>query len=281
MWTNIVIILILMIIIVFIIYHKTKNNSNRNNIYNFVLTGLVLFLTVVLVAQTDYIQQLTSNDVPNFPTEEYRIDILGTNNYIDSGFGNYIIYDVDYVIKYSKMKPPKTFNFSISLPTKVEGFIIVEDSRGFKIDYLADSQNDTVEIINENKINPLLLHVVYVSEKQINPKFLTFGVPLPDINNNSISNNSFYVKIKNTGGYDIRTLRLHSNLTEWMNIYLIQLDSSSWIEQPIMIYDNGLPVEQKIVNGDGNISWYINSINSGEHKVYYFKKINEYTHDQS
>lgn len=282
MWNIIIFGFILVIILGVVIYYITKKKSNDNAIFNCILTiltGFIFLLTIVLVWQTNYIQDLTSNDVPNYPTKEHTKEITKTYSYIETRFGNYIIYEVDYLIKYSKMKPPESYNVSILLPTKVDGFIFVEELRGFKIDLLYDAPNDTVEIINLNNTNPLTLSVAYVSENHIDPELLTTEEPLPDIKNNSISNNSFFVKIKNSGGYDIKTLRHHSNVTKWINDYLRQLDSSSWIDQPIMIYENGLPVAQTIINDKGIIAWDITSMNSGEQKIYYFKKIKEHTYN--
>ena len=273
-------IFIILLILGMVLCYITKKNSNKNEKYNCILTiltGAILFLTIVLVQQTNYIQDLTSNDVPNYPTEEHTKEIIKTYSYLDNRFGNYIIYEVDYLVKYSKMKPPDSYNFSIFLSTKVDGFILVEELRGFKIDKWYDAPNDTVEIINLNNTNPLTLRVSYVSENHIDPELLINEKPLPDIKNNSISNNSFFVKIKNTDGYDIKTLRLHSNVTKWINDYLRQLDGSSWIDQPIMIYENGLPVEETRINDKGIVAWEITSMNTGEQKIYYFKKINENT----
>lgn len=281
MWNIIIFGFILVIILGVAIYYITKKKSNDNAIFNCILTiltGFIFLLTIVLVWQTNYIQELTSNDVPNYPIEEHTKEITKTYSYIDTRFDNYIIYEVDYLIKYSKMKPPDSYDFSIFLPTKVDGFIPVKERRGFKIEWY-DAPNDTVKIININNTNPLTLRVSYVSKNSYNPGKLITEEPLPDIKNNSISNNSFFVKIKNTGGYDIKTLRHHSNVTKWINVYLRQLDSSSWIDQPIMIYENGLPVAQTIINDKGIVAWDITSMNSGEQKIYYFKKIKEHTYN--
>jgi hypothetical protein len=273
MWTCTIIALILLVIVRLIIFFKNKNNNKSFDIF-------LLILTIVLVAQTEYVYELTLNDVPNFPTKKYSTDIVRTYGYIDSRFSNNLIYEVDYLVKYSKMNPPKSYNVSIFLPIEADGFISVEESRGFELDYWVDAQNDRVEIINENEINPLLLHFVYVSEKNIDHKRLIIDVPLPDFNNDLVSNDSFFVKIKNIGKYDIQTLNHCSNVNGWINSYLIQLDNFSWVDQPIMIYDNDLPIRETIIDNEGNISWEINSLNSGEHKVYYFKKIDESTRKQ-
>ena len=141
-----------------------------------------------------------------------------------------------------------------------------------------DAPNDTVKIINVNKTNPLLLHIVYVSEEQFHPNHLIYEEPLPDIKNNSIATNSFYIKIRNIGEYDIKTLKIQSNVTRWVDVSLIQLNNLSWTNQPIIIFDCGLPVTQTIINSSGVVTWEINSIKSGEQKVYYFKQIEEFTH---
>ena len=238
-----------------------------------------IILAIVAIILTFHIIALTSNDVPNFPTTEYRIDTINTYSYIDGGHANNTIYDVEYSIKYSKMSPPNSYNFSIPVPENYGGIALLEESRGLKIkgNYF---KNNTIEIENENLFNPFLLHVVYVSKENHDIRELITDKPLPDIENNSILYDSFFVKIENIGGHDIKTVILNSNVTNWINVDLIQLDSTSWINQPIMIYDNGFPVMQTKINGRGIITWKISSINSGEQKIYHFKKIDEYTSKQ-
>ena len=232
--------------------------------------------TIIL---TFYIIALTLNDVPNFPTTEYRIDAINTYGYIDSTFTNNTLYDVEYVVKYSKLLPPNSYNFSIPVPENYGGIALLEESRGLEIKG-NDFKNNTIEIENENIFNPFLLHVVYVSKENHDLRELITAKPLPDIENNSLSYDSFSVKIENVGGHDIKAVTLNSNVTNWINVDLIQLNSSSWINQPIMIYDNGFPVTQTKIDGRGLITWKISSINSGEHKVYHFKKIDRYTSKQ-
>lgn len=280
MWWEIIIGLIITILFGVKIYNISKKNSDNNAIFNCILTiltGAILILTIVLVWQTNYIQELTSNDIPNYPTEEHTKEITKTYSYIDTRFGNYIIYEVDYLIKYSKMKPPKSYNFSILLPTKVDGFIFVEELRGYKIDRWDEAKNDTTDIININNTNPLTLRVSYVSENYFNPKTLINEELIPNIENNYISNNSFFIKVKNTNRYDIKTLRLNSNVTRLISMYLEQMNSSSWIGQPIMIYENGLPVGERIVDEEGIVTFDITSMKSGEQKTYFFKQIKKDT----
>lgn len=238
-----------------------------------------IILAIVTIILTFHIISLTSNDVPNFPTTKYRIDTVNTYSYIDGRHANNTIYDVEYLIKYSKVRPPKSYDFSIPVPENYGGIALLEESRGLEIkgNYF---KNNKIEIENENLLNPLLLHVVYVSKENHDIRELITDKPLPDIENNSILYDSFFVKIENIGGHDIKTVTLNSNVTNWINVDLIQLDSSSWINQPIMIYDNGFPVIQTKIDGRGIITWEISSINSGEQKVYYFKKIDEYTSKQ-
>ena len=55
------------------------------------------------------------------------------------------------------------------------------------------------------------------------------------------------------------------------------MNYSSWIEQPIMIYENGLPVGERIVDEEGIATFDITSMKSGEQKTYFFKQIKKYT----
>lgn len=240
---------------------------------------LTIFLAIITIFLTGYVIALTLNDVPNYPMTEYRIDTINTYSYIDGGYANNTIHDVEYLIKYSKIRPPKSYDFSIPVPENYGGIALLEESRGLEIKG-GDFKNNTIEIENENLFNPLLLHVVYVSKENHDIRELITDKPLPDIENNSLLYDSFFVKIENIGGHDIKTVILNSNVTNWINVDLIQLDSTSWINQPIMIYDNGFPVMQTKINGGGIITWKISSINSGEQKIYHFKKIDEYTSKQ-
>ena len=215
-------------------------------------------------------------DFQNYPIQGFETIPTETDSYIDSRYGNYIIYEEDYTIKYSKAIPPESYNISISSLHKVQGFITDKedyDESGKKIVKWYDAPNNTVEIKNINEINPFLFHVTYVSEENVIPNLLVADEPLPHIQNNSIVLDSFFVHIVNTGMHDIKKLKLNSNVTNWIDIDLIQLKNESWTNQPVMIYDEGLPVLQTMINDTGIIAWEITSLNSGEQNIYYFKKI--------
>ena len=218
----------------------------------------------------------TIYDVQNYPFQGSEKIPTKTYSYIDTRYGNSIIFEEDYTIKYSKAIPPKSYNISIFLPHTVQGFINnIEDydESGEKIVKWYNAPNDTVEIKNINGINPYLFHVVYVSEENFKPDLLVTDKLLPDFQNNSLMLDSFFVKIENTCMHDINKLKLHSNVSKWIDLHLIQLKNESWTDQPVMIYDEGLPVEQTMINDTGIMQWEITSLNSGEQKIYHIKKI--------
>ena len=82
------------------------------------------------------------------------------------------------------------------------------------------------------------------------------------------------MKIENTKFHHIKTFKLHSNVTQWINNNLTYLKNLSWANQTILIYDGYLPVEKTIIDDNGMMEWEINSINPGENKVYSFKILN-------
>ena len=226
------------IILFLVVYYLAKKNNDQNAIHNsisVVLTLLSLGIAFTIAVYTIY-------DVQNYPIKGFETIPTQTYSYIDTRYDNYIIYEEDYTIKYSKAIPPESYNISISLLHKVQGFITDKedyDESGKKIVKWYDAPNNTVEIKNINEINPFLFHVTYVSEESFNPNFLVTDKPLPDFQNNSIMLGSFFVKIENTGIHDIKKLKLHSNVTNWIDIHLIQLKNESWTNQPVMIYDEG------------------------------------------
>ena len=260
------------IILFLVVYYLAKKNNDQNAIHNSIsvlLTLLSLGIALTLAVYTIY-------DVQNYPIQGFETIPTITYSYIDTRYGNSIIYEEDYTIKYSKAIPPESYNISISLLHKVQGFITDKedyDESGKKIVKWYDAPNNTVEIKNINEINPFLFHVTYVSEENYIPNLLVADEPLPHIQNNSIVFDSFFVNIENTGMHDIKKLKLNSNVTNWIDIDLIQLKNESWTNQPVMIYDEGLPVLQTMINDTGIIAWEITSLNSGEQKIYHFKKI--------
>ncbi|VVB94440.1 Uncharacterised protein [uncultured archaeon] len=172
---------------------------------------------------------LVISDIPNYPlwfTEEIPTK---TYSYIDTDYGNYLSYEIDYIVKYRKWSQflhqvnisilPPEYDISISLPIKVDGYKDVSEAMGRKIDIWADAPNDTIKIKNINKVNPLLLRISFVSEESIDPEMIVIETPLPEIQNNSIMLDSFFVKIKNSGGHDIKSLRHRSNVTKWIDVY--------------------------------------------------------------
>ena len=260
------------IILFLVVYYLAKKNNDQSAFHNSITLVLALLSLVIALILAVY----TICDVQNYPIQGIEKIPTKTDSYIDTRFGNYTIYEEDYTIKYSKAIPPESYNFSLFLPHTVQGFITDEenyDKRGEKIVKWYDAPNDTVEIKNINEINPFLFHVTYVSEEDFNPDFLITAEPLPDFQNNSIMLGSFFVKIENTGIHDIKKLKLHSNVTNWIDIHLIQLKNESWTNQPVMIYDEGLPVLQTMINDEGILAWEITSLDLGEQKIYYFKKI--------
>ncbi|MCD4806783.1 MAG: hypothetical protein K8R13_04310 [Methanococcoides sp.] len=238
----------------------------------------MLFLALVTAVITDENKELIKYDVPNYPNQ--GIDITPTNTYIyiDTSYGNYLIYDIDYVIKYSKRYPPDTYDISLYVPTEVMGFNSINAENSAEVVSFVDSKNRSLDITNEYRLNPFLLNIIYTSGIEINPELLVTIIPLPSLNNNSIEKDAFYVNVKNTRAIDIKQLRLHSNLTKLIDIYLVQLENESWVNQPILISENGVPVGEKMVDDAGIITWTVTSLDSNEQKTYYFKKMNEYTY---
>lgn len=263
------IIVIITIICFFAIYSKTKDLLNS---FLIAFTFAILVLTLYNIVQTDKIKDLTYNDIPNYPFQGYEIIPNNIHSYIDTRQSNSVIYEIDYTIRYSKLNPPESYDFTIILPMDTMEFIHFRDSRGMLINYTYNLQNKAIHIKNEDETNPLLLHVIYASEEYIFSDYFIKEVPLPDIEKNA--DKSFYVKIENTKFYHIKTFKLQSNVTQWINNNLTYLNNVSWANQTILIYDGNLPVEKTIVDDNGMMNWEINSINPGENKVYYFKIIN-------
>lgn len=235
--------------------------------------GAMLLLTLFLFILSVY-------DIPNYPWSGYKVTPTKTYSYIDDPW---IIYETDYTIKYSKFtysKPyskffgPQSYIFSIKLPKSTSGYRAVMDTnepRDLKIKW-ADAPNGTAIISNTDKINPRLVRIIYLSEKEIDRKRL-FEKPLLDIQNDSIMLDSFYLKVENRYDHDIKTLNYESNVTDLINLHLPELKNTSWTDQRVMIYDRGLPVDDGEIDGKGNVTWTINSIKSKEQKIYYFKKV--------
>lgn len=267
---NIGLIIIAIILAFLVVLYLTKNIIDSISISSNIA---IILLTIVIVSQTSFIQELTYYDVPNYPYQGYEIITTETVNYIDTREGNSVIYEVDYLVKYSKLNPPKSYDVPISLPIDTMKFISVKESRGIEIDSTLDSQNNKLYIQNEDCTNPLLLQIIYESENYIYPKSLVNEMPLPYIKNNSIVENSFFVQIENNKFYHIRNLELQSNVTEWINDNLTYLKNISWTNQTILIYDEDLPIKKTIIGDNGIVDWEINLLNPGEHKTYYFKKI--------
>lgn len=263
------IILIIIIICFLITYSKTEDILNS---FLIALTFAILVLTLYNIVQTDKIEDLTSNDIPNYPFQGYEIIPQNIDNYIDTRQSNSVIYEIDYTIRYSKLNPPESYDFTMTLPMETMEFIHIRDSRGMLINYTYNQQNKAIHIKNEDKTNPLLVYVIYASEEYIFSDYFIKEVPLPDIEKNT--DKSFYVKIENTKFYHIKTFKLQSNVTQWINNNLTYLKNVSWANQTILIYDGYLPVEKTIVDDNGMMEWEINSINPGENKVYYFKILN-------
>ena len=260
----------IIIIFTFLIIHsKTKDFFKSISIS---LTIAILLLAIFNIVQTNFIKDLTYNDIPNYPFQGYEIIPLNTDNYIDTRHSNSVIYEIDYVIKYSKLNPPKSYDFTIILPVDTMKLIHIRDSRGMLINYEYDRQNKIINIENKDKTNPLLLHIIYASEEYIFSDSFIKEIPLPNIEKNA--DNSFFVKIENTEFYYIKTFKLNSNVTQWINNNLTYLENVSWTNKTILIYDSDLPVEETYIDNNGMMEWEINSINPCEQKVYFFKILN-------
>jgi hypothetical protein len=219
---------------------------------------------------------LSFYDIPNYPLRGYRAIPTETYSYIDTSFDNHIIYETDYTVKHSKLSEPRFHNFSIYVPPKsTSGFIgdrDDEEQRGFRVKSV-DASTGMVRIKNIYEINPILLSIKYTSEKEIVPEHLVHRMPLLDIQNDSIMLDSFYLKVENVCDHDIKTLRLNSNVTRWIDRNLPELKNTSWTDQRVMIYDRGLPVYDSTIDARGIIIWNVNSIEPKEQKIYYFKKV--------
>ena len=247
---------------------KFNTSSTRLTIAILIISFVMLVLTAVLALQSAY-------DMPNYPWRGYKVIPTETYSYIDTKWGDHVIYETDYTIKYSKLLPPRSYGFSIKLPTIASGFIEVMnviEPRDMPIEW-ADASNGTVRIENVDKINPILLRIEYTSGEKIDPDYLVHQMPLLDIQNDSIMLDSFYLKVENVCGHDIKTLRLNSNVTRWIDRNLPELKNTSWTDQRVMIYDRGLPVDDSRIDERGIIIWDVNSIEPHGQKIYYFKKV--------
>ena len=248
---------------------NTSELKKFNTSYKWVIPIVMLALTFVLLI-------MSVCDIPNYPSSGYRAIPTETYSYIDTSFGDHTIYETDYTVKHSKLFLPIFHNFSIYLPPKsTSGFIIDRDAneqRGFKI-ISVDAPTGMVRIENIYEINPILLSIKYTSGKEIVPEALVYQEALLDIQNDSIMLDSFYLKVENRCNYDIKTLRLNSNVTDLINLRLTELKDTSWINQRVMIYDRGLPVDDSTIDARGVITWNVNSIEPHEQKIYYFKKV--------
>jgi hypothetical protein len=263
--------IIIIIIIAYVIAHHLSKNIIDSILAS--LTVAIVLLTIVLVWQTNFIQELTYYDVPNYPYQGYEIITTETVNYIDTREGNSVIYEVDYLVKYSKLNPPKSYDVLIFLPMDTMKFIYVEESRGIEINSVRDRQNNTIIVQNKDYANPFLLHIIYASENAIYPKYIIKEIPMPYVKNNSVVNDSFFVRIENNDVYFIQNLEIHSNVTKWINDNLTYLKNVSWTNQTILIYDEDLPIKKTIIDDNGIVNWEINLLNPGEQKTYYFRKI--------
>lgn len=247
---------------------KFNTSSTRLTIAILIISFVMLVLTAVLALQSAY-------DMPNYPWRGYKVIPTETYSYIDTKWGDNVIYETDYTIKYSKWLPPRSYGFSIKLPIIASGFIEVMnviEPRDMPIEW-ADASNGTVRIENVDKINPILLRIEYTSGEKIDPDYLVHQMPLLDIQNDSIMLDSFYLKVENMCGHDIKTLRLNSNVTRWVDRNLPELKNTSWTDQRVMIYDRGLPVDDSRIDERGIVIWNVDSIKPHEQKVYYFKKV--------
>ena len=263
--------IIIIIILAYVIAHYLSKNIFDSILAS--LTVAIVLLTIILVWQTNFIQELTYYDVPNYPYQEYEIITTETVNYIDTRKGNSVIYEVDYLVKYSKLNPPKSYDVSIFLPMDTMKFISVKESRGIEINSVRDIQNNTLIVQNEDYANPFLLHIIYASENLIQPNYIIEEIPLPHVINYSAADDSFFVRIENNGRYFIQHFEVYSNITEWINDNLTYLKNVSWTNQTILIYDEDLPIKKTIIDNNGIVNWEISSLNPGEQKTYYFRKI--------
>jgi len=247
---------------------KFNTSSTRLTIAILIISFVMLVLTAVLALQSAY-------DMPNYPCRGYKVIPTETYSYIDTKWGDHIIYETEYTIKYSKLFPPISHGFSIKLPITASGFIEVMnviEPRDMPIER-ADAPNGTVRIENIDKINPILLRIEYMSGEKIDPEYLVHQMPLLNIQNDSIMSDSFYLKVENVCDHDIKTLRLNSNVTRWIDRNLPELKNTSWTDQRVMIYDRDLSVYDSTIDARGIIIWDVNSIEPKEQKIYYFKKV--------
>ncbi len=106
-------------------------------------------LNIIMLFLTTFAVFLVFFDIPNYPFWATDKIPTRTYSYIDTGYGNYVSYEVDYTIKYRKWNLsifPLDYDISISLPKKVNGYKdFKEEVMGRKIDIRFDAPNDTIK----------------------------------------------------------------------------------------------------------------------------------------
>ena len=231
------------------------------------MTKYLLWFTVVLTVFTIVLVGMAYFDIPEYPLYGERVTPTNSQNYID--YGNQLVHKTEYSIKKSKFLPSSAIEISdgivIELPTDVQGFESIYDTRGYSIKSYVDSSKGTVNITNVEGINPVLLDITYIERKVPTPGIVVMR-PI-----NPSSNESFYLFVR-TAQYDIKYATVNYNLVENANLCFNTTTYDSWKNQSIVIYENGIPFANPKVNSSGSVNIDIYSLKDGEYKSYLIKK---------
>lgn len=228
------------------------------------LTRRLYWLTIAIAIFTIVLIGLAVYEIPDYPIWGQSVTPISSQTYIDRGTD--LVHDAEYLIQISNFKP--AYDIKLELLTDVKGFYNIYDSRGYKFKNYVNSSNRTVLIYNDDKINPILLHIIYV-ERILKPEqpSIVFR-PLPPN-----SNDSFYLFIRNTD-YDIKYARKTYELTDDANLFFHTTMYDSWKNQSFIIYENNVPIEKGTISSDGKAIIDVRDLNKGECKTYLIKKMN-------
>ena len=220
------------------------------------ILSLIIAILGLVIIYTDY---------PNYPLSGERVIPISSKTYIDRDWD--LVHDVEYLVELPKIFTTDTA--SITMLTEVKGgYYSIYDTRGYNFEYyVPPSDVKTVIIKNPNKTNPILLRIVYVEKS-----FESGWVPVhmrPTFPN---SNDSFYLLVKNSD-YEIRNAMRKSPLVRDANEIFKTTAYNSWKNQRIIIYENNIPIQSTMVESDGSAHIEVRSMQPGEQKTYFVKRI--------
>ncbi len=232
------------------------------------LTKGLFWFTLALVILTVILIIYPIIDFPKYPFFEERISPISSQTYIDRGLD--LVHDFEYLVELPKIKTDiikSPIDIPIQMNTEVQGYYDIYDSRGYNYELYANSSDRTVTIKNVAKINPILIHVIYI-EKKYKPEEIPLVItPIPPN-----FNDSFYILVRGTE-YDIKHARRNYTLVHEANVFFNTTIYDSWKNQPFIIYENNIPVGKSKVTPEGFAMIDIISLKRSEVKTYLIKKI--------